>query len=173
MTLSRITALIVVCALAPLAIHAHPMPGSTISLDLDKHGVRAELRLPMQQLEIGFGRSIATPLTAKRRTELAAYVARHLSAIDPKGSAWRTEIGDVKVVTEGGVDELSVIAWLTPPPNASPRRFTLRCDVILHELLTHTIVVQVRRDWKAKIPASEPVFVGQLSWHTQQLAVTA
>jgi hypothetical protein len=154
-----------------LAVHAHPMPESTVALELEKQGVRAELRLPLQELEIGFGHSIAIPLTVKKRNELAAYVARHFSAIDPKGHSWRTEIGAVKVISEQGFDELSVEVRLMPPPNAPPRRFTLRCDVIVHQLLSHKIAVWVRRDWKVKIPAGDPVFAGYISRQTQQLAI--
>lgn len=36
---------------------------------------------------------------------------------------------------------------LTPPPGAEVRRFVLRDDAVLHQVVTHKILVAVRQDW--------------------------
>ena len=84
---------------------AHPLPDSTIFLDVDRAQVVAELRLPAAQFEIGFGKPVprtSEALSAGLRRDIARYVADHLTASHRDGTVWCTEVRDVEIVIEPG-----------------------------------------------------------------------
>ena len=84
---------------------SHPLPDSTIFLDVERNEVEAELRLPAAQFEIGFGRSVprtSEALSAGLRRDIARYVADHLTASDRDGTLWCTEVRNVEIVIEPG-----------------------------------------------------------------------
>lgn len=160
---------------------AHPLPDSTIFLDVEREQVNAELRLPVAQFEIGFGKPV--PLTSKAlsaglRRDIARYVIDHLTASDRDGALWCTEVRDVRIViergaahSEAGVPHLYVTAALVPPSQATPRNFVLRTDLIVHELLTHRLFVYLRRDWKLRAVNAEPFVLGRITYRTSNVAV--
>ena len=159
----------------------HPLPDSTIFLDIHRDHVVAELRLPAAQFEIGFGKSVPRTneaLSAGLRRDIARYVADHLTASHQDGTVWCTEVRDVEIVIEPGagdsqsdVAHLYVIAALVPPSQATPRNFVLRSDLVVHELLTHRLYVYLRRDWKLRAVKVEPFLLGRITYRTSGLAV--
>ena len=61
---------------------AHPMPSSAVFLDFHDDGVAAELRLPLDRLEIAFGHPLTpTPaeVIARHGAELSDYIMRHVN----------------------------------------------------------------------------------------------
>lgn len=160
---------------------AHPLPDSTIFLDVGREQVEAELRLPVAQFEIGFGKPvprISDALSAALRRDIARYVADHLTASDRDGTLWCTEVRDVKIViepgpghSEAGVAHLYVTALLVPPSQPTPRNFVLRTDLVVHELLTHKLFVYLRRDWKLRAVSTEPFVLGRITYRTRALAI--
>ena len=159
----------------------HPLPDSTIFLDVGRDQVEAELRLPAAQFEIGFGKPVprtTAALSAALRRDIARYVADHLTASHRDGTVWCTEVRDVKIViepgaghSEAGVAHLYVTAALVPPSQPTPRNFVLRTDVIVHELLTHRLYVYLRRDWKVHAASAEPFVLGRMTYRTRELAI--
>ena len=160
---------------------AHPLPDSTIFLDVEREQVMAELRLPLAQFEIGFGKPVprtSEELSAGVQRGIARYVADHLTASDRDGTVWCTEVRDVRIViepgaahSEAGIAHLYVKAALVPPSRATPRNFVLRTDLVVHELLTHRLFVYLRRDWKIKAVGVEPFVLGRITHRTSDLAV--
>ena len=165
---------------APAAF-THPLPDSTIFLDVHREEVVAELRLPVAQFEIGFGKAVprtSETLSAGLRRDIARYVADHLTAAHRDGTLWCTEVRDVEIViepgaghSEAGVAHLYVTAALVPPSQATPRNFVLRTDLVVHELLTHRLFVYLRRDWKLKAASAEPFVLGRITYRTSDLAI--
>lgn len=159
----------------------HPLPDSTIFLDVGREQVLAELRLPAAQFEIGFGKPVPRtrgPLSAALRRDIARYVADHLTASDRDGTVWCTEVRDIELVlepgaahSEAGVPHLYVTAALVPPSQPTPRNFLLRTDLIVHELLTHRLFVYLRRDWKLRAASAEPFVLGRVTYRTHALAI--
>lgn len=159
----------------------HPLPDSTIFLDVGREQVEAELRLPVAQFEIGFGKPVprtGEALSPGLRRDIARYVADHLTASHRDGTAWCTEVRDVKIVIEpgavhsaAGVPHLYVTAVLVPPSRPTPRNFVLRTDLVVHELLTHRLFVYLRRDWKLKTATVEPFVLGRITYRTSHLPV--
>lgn len=159
----------------------HPLPDSTIFLDVGREQVEAELRLPAAQFEIGFGRPVprtTEALSAGLRRDIARYVADHLTASHRDGTVWCTEVRDVKIVMEPGAGHsaaaaahLYVTAALIPPSHPTPRNFVLRTDLVVHELLTHRLFVYLRRDWKLKAATVEPFILSRITYRTKDLAI--
>ena len=159
----------------------HPLPDSTIFLDVGRDHVEAELRLPAAQFEIGFGKPVprtSEALSPALRRDIARYVADHLTASHRDGTAWCTEVRDVRIVIEpaaghsqAGVPHVYVTAALVPPSQPTPRNFVLRTDLVVHELLTHRLFVYLRRDWKLRAATFEPLALGRITYRTRELAI--
>lgn len=171
-TLAALLSALVIFASRPAG--AHPMPSSAVLLDFHDASVAIELRLPLSELEIGFGK----PLTrdpqnsvARLRGDLAAYIARHVSAQTPDGRPWRTTVRDVALGPRETIQDLVAHVRLEPPSGAPVRRFTMHYDVIVHQLVTHVALVSVRRDWNNAVLSGSPVFLGEVRWHSKTFTV--
>ena len=159
---------------------AHPMPQSVVLLDVEETGVRAEVHLPLSELEIGFGQTLvpeAVRTSAALRAEIGRYLAAHLSGSSPDGTPWATAVRSVVYHTEpsadglGTIDEAVAEVWLAAPGGASTRAFTFHYDAVVHELLSHNALVSVRSDWRTGLTGAEPEFVGRVDWNTHELAI--
>jgi hypothetical protein len=176
-------AMLLIAAMLFVAPHAftHPLPDSTIFLDVGREQVEAELRLPAAQFEIGFGKPVPRTtgaVSAGVRRDIARYVADHLTASDRDGAVWCTEVRDVRIVmepraehSEADAAHVYVTAALVPPSQTTPRNFVLRTDLIVHELLTHRLYVYLRRDWKVRAVSHEPFVLGRITYRTNHLAI--
>jgi HupE / UreJ protein len=148
---------------------AHPMPNSLVVLDLQPGGVAAELRLPLSELQPAFGHEVALhpeTLTTSLGPALRAYIRQHTRPIGPDGRPWTVRVGALQVqaaeqTATGPYQELTARLWLQPPAGASPRTFTFHYDVILHQVVTHVVLVSVRRDWATgRVSGDAPTEVG-------------
>jgi hypothetical protein len=176
-----IASLIAAILFAAPEAFAHPLPDSTIFLDVHRDEVGVELRLPAAQFEIGFGKPVprtSAALSAGLQRDIARYVAGHLTAFDRDGTVWCTEVRDVEIViepgaghSEAGAAHLYVTAALVPPSPVTPRNFVLRTDLVVHELLTHRLYVYLRRDWKLRAASVEPLVLGRITYRTTSLAI--
>jgi len=147
--------LILAFTLLPGRSLAHPMPTTTVQLDLHNGYVQAELALPLNELQLAtHWKLINNPQALTQYgPALHAYLARHLALTATNGQAWIAHIGDaalseVRQTASGPYQEFVVPVRLTPPPGASARDFTLNYDAIVREVRTHSILVSVRRDWE-------------------------
>lgn len=149
--------------------HAHPMPNSVVLLDLHPGAVGAELQLPLSELQAAFGHDVALnteTLVARLGPELRAYITQHVRPVSPEGRPWAVAVRDLSVqaaeqTATGPYQELTAHLWLTPPAGATARTFTFDYDVIVHQVVTHVILVSVRRDWEqGRVGEETPVEVG-------------
>ena len=167
-------------ALAAPAAWAHAIPDAAVFLDVEEGGVRAELHLPLSELEIGFGRDLlpgGERAVARYRSALAAYLAEHVGAVAPDERPWTVTVRSVGYHTEptgthiGDVEEAVAEVWLVPPDGAPVRRFTLLYDAVVHELISHQALVSVRSDWAGGQVGGEPTFVGRADWKAQRIEI--
>ncbi|BDP43284.1 hypothetical protein DAETH_32530 (plasmid) [Deinococcus aetherius] len=147
--------LALVLALLPGRSLAHPMPTTTVQLDLHSGYVAAELALPLNELQLATGWKLVNnpQVLAQYGEPLRAYLARHLALTGTNGRTWTVEIGEpilsqAQQTASGPYQEFVVPARLTPPPGAGVRDFTLKYDAVVREVRTHSILVSVRRDWE-------------------------
>ncbi|HEY0778887.1 MAG TPA: HupE/UreJ family protein [Gemmatirosa sp.] len=175
----RLLAVALALLLPAVRLSAHPMPQSAVLLDFRGHAVGAELRLPLDRLEVGFGHRLADDPrreVAALRPALAAYIAARVSATSPDGRLWRVEVTAVGLDDDaslGGGRPSEVVAHvrLTAPPGDLARHFALHYDVIQRELLTHRALVSVRSDWDAGEMSGSPLMLGEVGYGATTLAV--
>ncbi|GAB3577156.1 HupE/UreJ family protein [Hymenobacter daeguensis] len=148
---------------------AHPMPSSVVLLDLHPGGVGAEIQLPLPELQAAFGHDVALnteTLVARLGPGLRAYIARHVRPVSPDGRRWAVAVRALSVqaaeqTATGPYQELVATLWLTPPAGATARTFTFDYDVIVHQVVTHVVLVSVRRDWEqGRVGEETPTEVG-------------
>jgi len=155
---------------------AHPMPASEIFLDLEANGVRAEMHLPLDRLQIAVGPRLqldaATTTQTMNRREIEKYVSEHFSILDRDGAPWNARFESAAIVAEGGASELQVRLWLSPRDRSSSvRTFRLRSDLIVHQLVTHKLMVFIRRD-ELRPKATLPESAGRLTYRVHELTLT-
>ena len=134
---------------------AHPMPNSLVLLTVHPQRLDAELHLPLSELQPAFGHPVADSPRAVLPyygPALRQYLARHFRLQSPDGRYWTLQPGELRVQHQqnelsGPYEELVATLRLTPPPGAEVRRFVLRDDAVLHQVVTHKILVAVRQDW--------------------------
>jgi hypothetical protein len=151
---------------------AHPMPHSVVLLDVHETSVTAELELPLDDL------SRASGLTATSAPDtLRGYLTAHIKPVSPGGQAWTVNVGDLSVsraeqTSTGPYQEIVATATLIPPAGADLRHFTFGYDVIVHRVVTHTVLVSVRQDWAAG-RLSSPAQVGTIRIDNRTMTVPA
>lgn len=148
---------------------AHPMPNSVALLSVHNNRIDAELQLPLSELQPAFGHAIndsLSRLVERLGPQLRAYLAAHIRPVSVNGRAWSVVVNQLSVsVTQNQINgeyrELIAHCQLTPPPGNSVRVFDFRYDVIIHQVVTHKILVSIRQDWERGIGVgSKPVDVG-------------
>jgi hypothetical protein len=134
---------------------AHPMPTTTVQLDLHSTSVSAELALPLDELQLATGWKLVNnpQVLTQYGAAVRAYLKAHLALTASSGAAWTVKIGEptlseAQQTATGAYQEFMVPAQFTPPLGASVRDFTLQYDAIVREVKTHSVLVSVRRDWE-------------------------
>jgi hypothetical protein len=149
---------------------AHPVPNSVVLLDIHPHRVTAELQLPLQELQPAFDHGAIAlhpdSLVAHYSPELRRYLMQHIHPTSPDGRPWTVRVGKLAIgsaeqTDTGPFQRLLAAVELLPPPGANPRVFTLRYDVIVHQVVTHVTLVSVRQDWETgRFAEQSPTEVG-------------
>ena len=166
---------------APPAV-AHPMPHSVLLLDVHETSVTAELELPLSDFSRASGIDLDDDTTARqlsaRKAEVRRYLAAHVHPTTRGGRAWTVTFGAMALgrteqTSTGRYRELTVRATLTPPAGGDPRRFVLDYDAIVHQVVTHTVLVSVRQDWATgKVASSDDATqVGVIRTDTRTMTV--
>ena len=152
---------------------AHPMPASQLLMNVDSKDIRAELHLPLGELQLALGdikdvSANTESLVARDSPWLSNYVLRHIHATSSDGRAWQITIDKMNIQQgeqegTGIYKQLCINLRMTPPAGSSVRAFTLRYDAIMHQLVTHKALVSVQ-DWSAgRIGEDGQVQIGYFS----------
>ena len=163
---------------------AHQMPKTAVFLDIRQGDVGAELRLPLDRLEVPLHHRLesmrlnleAGAGSAQDRSLVSDYVLSHVHAATPDGHPWSVDLSGVAAFPRntpkpGGARDVVVRLDLRPPPGSPVDRFVLSYDVITRELVTHSGLVSVRSDWKSGVVPGRPELVGAVSHAQTVLAV--
>ncbi|BCY12418.1 HupE/UreJ family protein [Actinoplanes sp. L3-i22] len=151
---------------------AHPMPHSVVTLDVHGSSVTASLQIPATA-DFVLASGVDPGSTERVRDYLAAHL--HPAALD--GRPWRVALGAVRLgaaeqTGTGPYRELLATATLTPPPGGDVRHFRLGYDAVIHQVITHTVLVSVREDWAAgKVGESAAGQVGVIAVDTRTMTV--
>ncbi|QRR04041.1 HupE/UreJ family protein [Dyadobacter sandarakinus] len=145
------------------------MPNSVVLLTLHSDHISTELQIPLSELQAAIGIPVndsSAQLVDRLGSELRAYLTKHINPKTLDGKPWRVTIGALKVhetqnAINGVYRELTAQLELTPPAGADIRKFILDYDAVLHQVVTHKILVSVSQDWAAgKLAEDAPAQVG-------------
>jgi hypothetical protein len=133
---------------------AHVLPTTTVVLDVRPDGIDAALRIPLDDLQTASGLDLGEQPAAALPAQAAAlrdYLRAHIQPTSADG-AWTVTVDDLAIedteqLGTGPFTVLTAQAHLTPPVSADERSFQLHYDVVIHQVITHTVIVSARRDW--------------------------
>ncbi|WP_324680329.1 HupE/UreJ family protein [Hymenobacter sp. GOD-10R] len=134
---------------------AHPMPTSVVLLTVHADRMDAEVQVPLNELQAAWGHAVndsSARLIERLGPALRAYLAQHIHPESPDGRPWAVTVGTLTVhetqnPINGPYRELTAQVRLVPPIRANVRRFIFRYDAVIHQVVTHKILVSVRQDW--------------------------
>jgi len=137
---------------------AHPMPSSVVLLDVHEDHIDAELELPVQDLGTAMDLDLVTDPELALSDDGAAlreYLTAH-TVLTTDGRQWSVAVeylslGDAEQTSTGPYQEIVAELTLTPPAGVGTRQFTLDYDAVVHQVVTHSVLVSLRQDWAAGI----------------------
>lgn len=145
------------------------MPNSVVLLNVHADRIDAEVQIPLSELQAAWGHTVndsANGLVARLGPQLRAYLKEHIRPHSPDGRAWTVLVGELTVhetqnPINGTYRELTAQVQLVPPAGGGVRRFVFRYDVVLHQVVTHKILVLIRQDWvQGHLAEEAPAQVG-------------
>ncbi|QMW06837.1 HupE/UreJ family protein [Spirosoma foliorum] len=148
------------------------MPNSVVLLNVHANRIDAELQIPLVELQSAWGHAVndsSARLVERLGPQLRAYLKAHIRPQSPDGRFWTVSVGELTAhesqnPINGVYRELTAQVQMIPPAGDDVRQFTFFYDVVLHQVMTHKILVLVRQDWeRGQLAESEPVQVGTIS----------
>ena len=132
---------------------AHVQPTTTVVLDVRQDGIDAVLRIPLEDLTTASGIDLGEQPAADpaaQDTRLRDYLLAHIRPTSD-GGAWTVTVDDLAIedteqLGTGPFTVLTAQVQLTPPAAADLRSFQLDYDVVIHQVVTHTVIVSARED---------------------------
>jgi HupE / UreJ protein len=126
---------------------AHPMPNSIVNLSVLDQSIKGEVKIPLLELESAIGQSVGDINSAFFRD----YFAKHIIALS-ENQTWDTKIENLQILTDhdpivGDYQEVVVHFKMTPRNIFHLRHFTFRYDAVIHQVVTHEIMVFLQYDW--------------------------
>ena len=147
------------------------MHESAVLLDFHSDKVHVELQLPIDRLSISFGKTVDEDHFVAEKSELQQYVLAHVHPVTFAGAIMPVTFASMKLEMVEGAPYVVARLTFTAPGPASLDRFTLNYDVISHQIVTHTVLVSIRSDSKAKISLKEPLLIGIIRGNRKQVVV--
>lgn len=145
--------LLIFLLLSILAVEgrAHPMPNSLIDLHVLDNRLGFDIKVPYLDVQTVF--SVNKELGAITDVSLKHYFAKHLSITAMDNNPWDLKILSVDTFTIkdpilGPYTEIRIKMDAFPPAGGSLRQFVLNYDVILHQIVTHAALLNIRQDWQ-------------------------
>jgi hypothetical protein len=157
-----------VLILGSVIAHAHPMPNSAVMLRVGETEVKAEIQLPLAELQLAvpYDLSLSSDqLLSKYGRDLQGYILEHFTITSIDGNDWKLEISNINIKEEAGPSnsiyrEIVADLVMFPPAESDLRHFMLYYDVIVHQLVTHKILVSVDQDWSNGINSEHQQEIG-------------
>ena len=136
-------------------VFAHPMANSIVLLEVHESTVQAEVQIPLSELGLAIKENLLGDPNAVVSTygaRLESYLTEHIQPLTPEGESWTVAVDGLSVkeaeqTATGPYQELVARLTFTPPDGASTRTFTLEYDAVVHQVVTHKILVSIQQDW--------------------------
>jgi hypothetical protein len=158
---------------------AHDVPPSVVMLDLGRTAISAELQLPMSELGSALGLPLASSpstVVTQHGAHIAAYVGQWFSASSSDGRPYSLHVEAVETQTTANAnwtsnDWVVVHLRLTPPAGAGTGVFALDDRVIVQRVLSHQILVYVRKDLRHGLVGDAPVTIGTAGFGNTRVTI--
>jgi hypothetical protein len=155
--------ILIISFLLPSGVLVHPMPNSVMILDFQPKLIKMELQLPIKDLDMAFGHDIfmkPDSLLEKHGEALKSYLQQHIHVSNSDGKAWSVAIKIMylksgKTSFDEIYQELVVQVWLKPPSGNIKTSFTLSYDAIIHQVVSHKILVTTIENNVVNSPVGE------------------
>ncbi|MFK0005275.1 HupE/UreJ family protein [Paenarthrobacter sp. NPDC090522] len=143
-------------ALGTTPASAHVLPNSTVELTIAEDHIDARVNIPLDDLSAASGINLgdgSAETVAARATDITAYLLAHFTPTSDTGQAWAVSEGGLTVTdagstaTTGIYKALETTFTLTPPSGTDERSFNLGYDAVVHQVVTHIVLVSVASDW--------------------------
>jgi HupE / UreJ protein len=143
-----------------------------VLLNVHSNRIDVELQLPISELQLIFGQDfIGKPeeIIPKYNKQLKEYILQHFHPKSLDNRAWGIILKDFSIQPSQQLDDkfyqdLFVHLQLIPPTGTSTRAFNLNYDVIIHQVITHAIIVSIKQDWESGINTEKPTQIGAIGW---------
>ena len=145
------------------------MPNSVVLLSVHADRIDAEVQIPLVELQAAFGHAVndsSAGLVERLGPQLRAYLIQHIRPQSSDGRAWAVFVDALSVQEtqnpiNGVYRELLAQMRLVPPAGEGVRKFVFYYDAVLHQVVTHKIMVSVRQDWaRGQVANEAPAQVG-------------
>lgn len=142
---------IVLLLIPKFYLFAHPMPSSVVTLSVLENSISGEAKMPLLDLEGALKMDPNNDLDINT-TFFKDYFHQHIKAYSGQ-ELWATAIDSISTTSDVDVNVgyyREAIVWfkITPPKGKSPRNFLFYYDAIVHQIVTHSILVYLKNDWK-------------------------
>jgi len=158
---------------------AHDVPPSVVQFDIGREIVDVELQLPLKEFSAALAKDFTSaPAQSLRQNEgpVETYVLNHLHLQSPGGVPFGTVVESWRLSHTDNPNWASN-DWLVmrvrarPPAGVDTERFILDYDVILGTVVTHKVLVYVRRDIRHGLLGDTPQIVGLVAFQQTSLAI--
>lgn len=159
---------------------AHPMPNSLVQVALHQTKVVMNVKLPIGEFEVAFGKELDTNVTQlvyQNKEAIITYITNHIKIIDEKNNSWTKTVTNVYVdsthndVNGSYLEVAATIEFNAPKEIKANRRLTLLYDVIIHQVVTHNALVYITQDWDNGINNENQKQIGVISLDTKNNVV--
>ncbi|CAH0997662.1 hypothetical protein EMA8858_03796 [Emticicia aquatica] len=140
---------------AAIESDAHPMPNSTVLLNIHEKNISGEIQLPLGELQSAIGMRVndnSTRLIERLGDSLRIYLLKHIRPRTFDGKPWKVSLGSMKLIETksrltGDYKELVIAFTMSPPQFYDLRNFYFDYDVIIHQVITHKILIAIKQDF--------------------------
>jgi hypothetical protein len=153
-----------ICCFLAINGFSHPMPNSMVLLKVYEKHISGDIQLPLGELQSAIGMGVndnSERLVERLGDYLSIYLLKHIRPKTFDGKPWNVQIGEMKVIETknnkltGDYKELVIAFTMTPPKDYDLRNFYFDYDVILHQVASHKILVNIKEDWKQGIVSED------------------
>lgn len=147
-----------------LQLFAHPMPSSVVSLSVLENSIAGEAKMPLLDLEGALKMDANNNLNVNTPF-FRNYFIKHIKAYSGN-RLWTTSIDSISTAEDEDVNVgtyREVIVWfkMAPPAGKSLRTFLFDYDAIVHQIITHSILVYLKNDWKKGLRNNDASYTGE------------
>jgi hypothetical protein len=145
---NKIMVLLLIWSFWIVKTEAHPMPNSIVELFVRKQFINGIASIPIAELE----NAINNKDSIRIKAYLKHYFYKHIKARS-NHTIWKVSIDSIDFETNtdkivGRYEEVKVYFSLFPPQEELLRNFTFLYDAVVHQVITHSILVILSEDWQ-------------------------